>query len=195
MAKIHDRIAIDLPFRAPTDIVTVDDPFALRDFAAPSAARRRDGDATEAPATELRADRPDRVRAVRNLRDDPLAGMHARRHITDAQYRAGRSWQALYERAELRGVKAFDWRQPKVSGGCPRRPPRVGPITRATSKLKALDAALGTDDADLLRGVLGHGRSLRQWAAERGRDTVAGRKAIGQQFRAALDKVARKLGL
>jgi hypothetical protein len=64
---------------------------------------------------------PDSIRkidATRTLRDDPLGRLHARGHIADDEYEAGRKLQGYYEAAEGIGrVKAQDPSREPVDGG------------------------------------------------------------------------------
>ena len=47
----------------------------------------------------------DKIRVLRSTRNDPLAGMHARKTIDEAQYWGGRDFQRDFEAAE-RGFTA-----------------------------------------------------------------------------------------
>jgi hypothetical protein len=43
-----------------------------------------------------------------SLRDDPLGGLHARKHIDDVQFRAGLFLLELFELAEIGSIQAMD---------------------------------------------------------------------------------------
>lgn len=108
----------------------------------------------------------EKIEAVRNTRNDPLGGMHARKTIDDAQYWAGRAFQADFEAAE-RGPRAVDPGKEYVDGG---KMPE--PITEAQQKaakqLARAYRALEQDGSSLIHDVLIHAQSYRQIAAARG---------------------------
>jgi len=66
-AKLHDRRSRDLLRNADVAAVEVDDPLGL--------------------------DPGDKILTLRSLRNDPLARLHSRRQIDDAQFQGGRSFQ------------------------------------------------------------------------------------------------------
>jgi hypothetical protein len=68
LAPIHLRMATELPINAEVAPAEVTNPLAA-------------------------FGNTDTIRVMRNLRDDPLAGMHSRKQIDDAQFKAGRDWQ------------------------------------------------------------------------------------------------------
>src|SRR6185295_2120596 len=57
-----------------------------------------------------------KIVAIRSTRNDPLADLHSRKHIDDAQYEGGRSFQRDFEAAE-RGPCAIDPSKEAVDGG------------------------------------------------------------------------------
>ena len=61
----------------------------------------------------------DRIVVLRSIRDDPLAGLLSRGHIDQAQFQAGRRWQACYERAGIGMVIAMDPTKEPVDGHGP----------------------------------------------------------------------------
>lgn len=132
--------------------------------------------------------------AVRSTRDDPLAGMHARRQIDDCQFAAGRLWQRHRENSQIGTIRAIDPERIRVDGG---RAPE--PITdrqlKAFRALAGARAALGNADNRLVEDVLGHRAAIIEAAEDRGFVTKHGREGVGRRFRAALNTLARLWGL
>ncbi|WP_461320814.1 DUF6456 domain-containing protein [Bradyrhizobium diazoefficiens] len=135
----------------------------------------------------------EKIAVMRSLRNDPLAGLHSRQQIDEAQYTAGRYFQRDFEMAE-RGPKAIDPSKEAVDGGM-----MPEPITesqqRAAQKLAEVYRALGPDLSALLHDVLIGGMVRAQLAAKRG---LAGREweeFFGRRFREGLDGAAVVYGL
>jgi len=107
-----------------------------------------------------------KILSARSRRDDPLAGMHARKTIDEAQYHGGRAFQADFEAAE-RGPRAIDPGKEFVDGGLTPEP-----ITEAQQKaalqLAKVYKELGPDGAALMHDVLIHSQNYKQIAAARG---------------------------
>ena len=107
-----------------------------------------------------------KLMVLRNTRNDPLAGMHARRFIDEAQYQAGRAFQNDFETAE-RGPRAIDPGKEAVDGG---RLPE--PITEAQQKavqrLAEIHRALGVDGSAIVSDVLITGLGISQLVSRRG---------------------------
>lgn len=107
-----------------------------------------------------------KILAARSRRDDPLADMHARKQIDEAQFRGGLAFQKDFEAAE-RGPRAIDPSKEFVDGGM-----MPEPITEAQQKaalqLAIVYQELGADGSALMHDVLIHGQSYRQIAASRG---------------------------
>lgn len=114
----------------------------------------------------LGLDPGDKIRVLRSTRDDPLAGMHARKTIDEAQYWGGRDFQRDFEAAE-RGPKAIDFTKEAVDGGV-----MPEPITEAQRKaarrLAEVYKELGPDGAALMHDVLIHSQTYKQIAGARG---------------------------
>jgi len=167
LTKVHDRRAHDLLRNAEVAAVDVDDPLAI--------------------------DPGDKIRVLRSVRNDPLAALHARRQIDEAQYHAGRAFQHDFETAE-RGPRAIDPGRQYVDGG---RSPE--PITEAQRKavlrLNRVEHELGADGAALVHDILIHGRSLSTAAIARGARGERHDRYVGQRFRECLDCLARLYGL
>src|SRR6476469_1758442 len=88
-ARAHDRRARDLLRNAEVATVEVHDPLALE------------------PG--------EKIVALRSIRNDPLARLHSRGQIDEAQYQGGRAFQHDWERAE-RGPQAVDPTREYVDG-------------------------------------------------------------------------------
>lgn len=129
-----------------------------------------------------------KLNAVRALRNDPLAGLHSRRFIDEAQYQAGRAFQHDFETAE-RGPRAIDPSKEAVDGG---RIPE--PITdwqvQAVARLIRAERSLGQSGSSLVHDVLIYGRSMNEIATSRNMTNEAEIKYIGRRFRECLDSLA-----
>jgi hypothetical protein len=129
---------------------------------------------------------------MRSVRNDPLAGLHARQFIDDAQYHGGRKFQADFEAAE-RGPRAIDPAKEYVDGGLTPEP-----ITesqqKAAQKLGEIYRALGLNGSTLVHNVLIHGMTMEQISIARGADTELERKYLGRRFRECLDCLALVYG-
>lgn len=144
---------------------------------------------------ELRYDQ-ERVTVARSIRGDPLGEMHAKRQISDAQYAAGRRYQATSEAMGI-GVSRSpgDIKEP-VDGGLG---PTDGLTDRKLDAAKQMDAwrqLLGARGFELVQLVLIAGRS-HPWIARQlyGGATQANRRYVGRLFRDCLDQLAADMGL
>lgn len=118
--------------------------------------------------TTIEVDNPDpeqvgdKIVAYRTLRRDPLAWMHAHKHINDAQYQAGRAWQRDWETVE-QGARAIDPTKEAVDGGRLAEP-------LSDRRLKASDSLAGVaglfstrpDDKRILHAFLALGMGIEQ---------------------------------
>ena len=133
-----------------------------------------------------------KLMVLRNTRNDPLAGMHARRFIDEAQYQAGRAFQNDFETAE-RGPRAIDPGKEAVDGG---RLPE--PITEAQQKavqrLAEIHRALGVDGSAIVSDVLITGLGISQLVSRRGYQGEHWRKYFGRRFNECLDRLALVYG-
>src|SRR5262245_20114254 len=105
-----------------------------------------------------------RLRVLRNVRDAPLARMHSRQRISDAQFAAGRRWQEYRENSEIGGAHGIDPTQPAVDGGRWKEPD-VSRLSVALAELRAADAALQVYAASLVYDVLARNMSITEIAA------------------------------
>lgn len=107
-----------------------------------------------------------KIAVMRSTRNDPLAGMHARKTIDEAQYWGGRAFQKDFEAAE-RGPRAIDPSKEFVDGGA-----LPEPITEAQQeaaiRLAGVYRELGQIASTLLHDVLIHGHGYKQIAEARG---------------------------
>lgn len=130
-----------------------------------------------------------RITVLRQLRGDPLARLHTRRQIDEAQYNAGRAFQRDWETAE-RGVRGIDPTREHVDGRAP--PAAVTDKTlRARERLVALERVLGRTMHSVTRAVLVDGMTMETTAARLfNREGETAAKYCGQLFRDALDVLA-----
>lgn len=129
-----------------------------------------------------------KLMVLRNTRNDPLAGMHARKFIDEAQYQAGRAFQDDFETAE-RGPRAIDPGKEAVDGG--RLPEPITEAQRAAIKrLSGVHMALGIDGSAIVSDVLIHGYGISQLVSRRGYHGEYWRKYFGRRFNECLDRLA-----
>ena len=136
----------------------------------------------------------DRIAVTYALRDDPLAGLLARRQIDKAQFEAGRRWQLFYEAAGAGTVSAIDPLREPVDG---HGASRAGVTDRHCDAIQEIrDAAirLGFDRHVLTRMVLGDGLTIQEIARRKGRTDQSEVKFIGRDFRRCLEILAEHWG-
>lgn len=160
---VHDRRASDLLANAVVAPIVVIDPFG------------------------------DRTEVLQSLRDDPLAGMLARKQIDLAQYRAGQIWQEYMEASEIGGIKAIDPTKEAVDGG--RFPdPLPDKAAIAFKELKRAGQILGQLDESIVRDVLMHRLTFVQICVKRYMNKKGDPEYMGKRFREALDTLAVVFG-
>jgi hypothetical protein len=165
-ARAHDRRSRDLPRNAEVASVEVDDPLAL--------------------------DPGDKIVTLRSLRNDPLARLHSRRQIDEAQYQGGRSFQNDWEKAE-RGPQAVDPAREYVDGG-QFREPITESQRKAVLRLNRIERELGADGSALTHEVLILGMTMEQVSGRRG---LAGQRWLdyfAKRLRECLDRLALVYG-
>lgn len=133
-AKVHDRRSRDLPLNAEVASVEVEDPLAL--------------------------EAGEKIVALRSIRNDPLARLHSRGQISEAQYRGGRAFQDDWECAE-RGPQAVDPTREYVDGVQTREPITEGQ-RKAVLRLNRVERELGADGSALVHNVLVDGMTMEQ---------------------------------
>jgi hypothetical protein len=161
-APVHDRRSTDLLRNAQVAAIEVDDPMALE------------------PG--------DKIMALRSMRDDPLARLHDRGHIDEAQYHAGRSFQHDFEVAE-RGPQAIDPSKEYVDGG---KLPE--PITeqqrKAVGMLARVYEALGQNGSALIHSILIDRQTMDIVCEIRGMSGIREKLYLGRRFRECLEELA-----
>lgn len=160
---LHDRRATDLVIGAQVAPVEMKDPFG------------------------------DQVVVLRSLRDDPLAGMFARRQIDQAQYDAGREWQRFSQDTEVGNIRAIDPTKEAVDGG--RFPePLSDRSAFAFKQLARANLALGDRGVTIINDILGSRLTVSQAAARRGLTSKDELAYMGRRFRECLDMLAVVFG-
>lgn len=131
----------------------------------------------------------------RALRDDPLGRLHARSQIGEAQYRAGRDWQALYEAASVGGsIRSVDTTQEPVDGTKRHPEPITERMQKAMREIIRLDRALGDEGKGIVRDVLAERLSMEAVSSRRGNCSRSALDYYGKRFRECLTTLARELG-
>lgn len=133
------------------------------------------------------------VTATASLRDDPLARLHVRNQIDDAQFAAGRHVQRLIESSEVGTVKAMDAGKPFVDGGRGPEPVSDQQI-KAGRDLQRVRLELGGNGYTLVRSILGDRMFIEQYAAMVGDNTQRSRDFFARRFRECLDTLAAMFG-
>lgn len=135
-----------------------------------------------------------RIRAVRNIRRDPIGAMEARGQLERHQIEAARDWQGHWERAQVGNVKAMDTTKEPVDGGGGIVDPISDRQKKALEQIRRGDAALGRQGAILVRHVLAEHLSIAHIAQMYGVPTARERDRIGWLFRQCLDELAKCYG-
>lgn len=162
---VHDRRAATTSRSLMVDETVVDDPYAPGE----------------------------KIRVLRALRDDPLAGLHASKQIDDAMMHAGRHWQRAYELVEIGGARAID--PTKEAVDCGFKPPTISDRkVRAGMEISNACKLLGQEGEAITRDILGLHLSIGQTAAKRGMSSKDERAYIGKRFRECLETLAVLFG-
>ncbi|PPQ20770.1 hypothetical protein CV770_03130 [Bradyrhizobium sp. AC87j1] len=162
LTQIYDRRSRDVPFNAEVAEVEVDNPLAL--------------------------DVGEKIVAIRSIRGDPLARLHAHHQIDEAQYLGGRAFQNDWERAE-RGPQAMDPTREYVDGARTREPVTESQ-RQAVLRLNQVERELGTDGAALVHDVLVLGLTMDQIGQRRAVRTQRWNDYFARRFRECLDRLA-----
>ena len=161
-AKVHDRRSRDLPLNAEVASIEVDDPLAL--------------------------EAGEKIVTLRSIRNDPLARLHSRGQINEAQYQGGRAFQNDWERAE-RGPQAVDPTREYVDGAQTREPITEGQ-RKAALRLNRVERELGADGSALVHNVLVDGMTMEQVGQRRGLVTQGWKDYFSRRFQECLDRLA-----
>jgi hypothetical protein len=133
-----------------------------------------------------------KIIVMRSTRDDPLAKLHDRRQIDEAQFHAGREFQSDFETAE-RGPQAIDPGKEYVDGGMAPEP-----ITeaqrKAAKRLAGVNRELGQNGSALVFAVLIDRVTLEQICNDRGLTAERERLYVGRRFRECLEDMASYYG-
>ena len=162
MEKVHDRRSADLPINSVVSVAIVSDPFS---------------------------DIGEKITVLRSVRDDPLAAMHSRGQIDDAQQMAGRKWQSLYEESAIGAIRAIDPAKEAVDGGRMCEPLTDMQID-AFALLGEANRVLGIGGGELVRDILGLGLSVAQAAQTRDYHSEREINYVGHRFRCCLESLA-----
>lgn len=139
---------------------------------------------------QSRLDRVDHARVTRSIRDDPLGRLHARGQIDEAQYQAGRRWQALYEAVEIGGARGIDPTREAVDGGRGAVDGLTDARRKAAKQLATSDAMLGKEGKQLVRMVLGERKFPRDVAVIWGEANDRSINYVTRRLRECLDTLA-----
>lgn len=164
--KIHDRMTTDLPVGSVVSIAIVSDPYS---------------------------DKGEYIQVLRSIRDDPLAGMLSRRQIDDAQYQAGRMWQALHQKSTIGAIRAIDPAREAVDGGTMQdflSDSQIAAFRRMKECWQVLSESNFPGLAQLMFDVLAGQMSITRAAFSRGATTKWQIQCVGRQFRSGLEMLA-----
>jgi hypothetical protein len=134
----------------------------------------------------------DRIVVMRSIRNDPLAALHSRRQIDEAQYQGGRAFQFDFETAE-RGPQAIDPSKEYVDGGQMPEPITEG-MRKATKRLARIHGALGQNGSGLMHAFLIERRSPEKICQNRGLTGEREKVYVGKRIRECLDELAEIYG-
>jgi hypothetical protein len=157
---VHDRRSTDLLRNSKTAAIEIDDPYEIGG----------------------------KIVTLRSIRNDPLAGLHARGFIDEAQYQGGRAFQHDFEIAE-QGPRAIDPSKESVDGGKSPEPITDARL-KATDRLIVAERALGQNGSSLIHDVLIARMSIDQICAARGLKSQRENDYIGKRFRECLECLA-----
>lgn len=129
-----------------------------------------------------------KIEAIRSTRNDPLADLHSRNYIDDAQYEGGRAFQRDFEAAE-RGPCAVDPSKEAVDGGRMPEPITEAQKCAADNLAKAFKH-LGADGSALMHDFLVDGRSMSDIATRRGFVGQSWHDYFGKRIRECLHGLA-----
>jgi hypothetical protein len=134
----------------------------------------------------------EKIVVLRSTRDDPLADLHARHMIDEAQYHAGREFQRHFEAVES-GARAIDFTKEAVDGG--RNYEGITDARmRSSDMLTIAYEKLGLNGQVIVHEVLVHNLTRKQMAESRGLSGKRWEEYIGMRFRECLDTLALVYG-
>ncbi len=160
LRTVHDRRSNDLVIGARTAPIEIDDPYEIGG----------------------------KIVTLRSVRNDPLAGLHSRGFIDEAQYQGGRAFQGDFETAE-QGPQAIDPSKECVDGGKLREPITDARL-KATDRLIRAERQLGQNGSSLVHAVLIGRMTIDQICASRGLTSQRENDYIGKRVRECLHTLA-----
>lgn len=132
-----------------------------------------------------------RDNVIVSLRDDPLRRYRVRKFIDQAQFEAGREWQACYEAVELGTGQGIDYERPKVDGGG-FSDPLTERRRRAAKELERMGKILGQFGEAVFRKVLGERKFMEQVVREFGYEPTQRQiDGFSFTFRMGLENLAK----
>ena len=130
----------------------------------------------------------DKIIVMRSIRKDPLAAMHSRGDIDEAQYLGGRRFQQYFEDAE-QGPRAIDSSAPYVD--CSRVDRTNSPkVSKALDELAKAHDYLGADGSAIMHDILIYGLTMVQIARKRGFKEQSWADHFGRRAREHLHEIA-----
>lgn len=136
-----------------------------------------------------------------NIRHDVLEFEYAHKRISEEQKIAGDRFQAIYQRAGIGGAQAINYGNPKVDGGG-KGDTLTDAVMQANQDLKFIAYKLGQRDFDMLCGMIGLGRMIKDEAKRHHGRPYAGpseerlaERYIGNRFRDALGTMVGYFGI
>lgn len=161
---VHDRRTTDLLRNAQVAPIEIDDPLELGG----------------------------KLMVMRSTRNDPLAWLHARKFIDEAQYQGGRAFQDDFETIQSR-PQAVDASQPYVDRSF--KPRGISEAySKAFDRLNAAHTALGQIGSALTQDVLIDARTMAEVAERRGMAGERFEKYFRMRFQECLNCLARVYG-
>jgi hypothetical protein len=164
LKNVHDRRTTDLLRNAQVSPIEVDDPLE--------------------PGGKLIV--------MRSTRNDPLANLHARKVIDEAQYQGGRAFQGDFETIQSR-PQAVDASQPYVDRSFRHRGVSDA-YSKAFDRLNAAHVALGIIGSPIAHAVLIDGLTMAKLAERRNLSGERWEKYFGMRFQECLDCLALVYG-
>jgi hypothetical protein len=155
-----------------TVAIQIEDPYSTTAYATVTKVPPPGRSTPNGHTIEWRSPPKPRIEVLASTRD-VIAGMFARRQIDEAMFNAAREYQQTYERARaLQRLRSVDPSMPPISGAQSTPYEAAAMALAATNELKRLEKALharaGEDGVDLVRDVIGAGKTIERAAVERG---------------------------
>jgi hypothetical protein len=134
----------------------------------------------------------EKTEARRDTRRDPLAALHARKQIDEAQYQGGRAFQDDFETIQG-GQQACDPSEPYVDRSFRHRGISEA-YSKAFARLNRANRDLGVAGSALTHAVLIDGQTCAKFAEARELRGERWEKFFGMRFRECLDCLALAYG-